>query len=519
MRHLRAAVLAALCLFQSVLSAAAQDITLTAPDGAVEISGTLLGFDGEFYRIDTIYGVLTVDGTGVNCEGPACPNLTNYVAELVISGASSMADVLVPALVEAFALRSGYSVLRDASNDNLLLYELNNQQSGDTIARFAINATTTDEGFADLLANEADIAMALREIRNAEADRAEEAGLGDLRQDNRSRVVALSALIPVTEIGNPVKSLSALQLAQVFAGKITNWKELGGVDAPISLHLPAPGSGLWQAIQDGLMTPANLRFSSKILYYQSLSDLVRSVQFDPFALGISAFERTGGTLPMKLSGGCGHEISATRRGIKTEDYPLSTPMYFYVPAVRQPKVVRDFLRYVQSDAAQIVVRRAGYVDQASEQIPMAAQGERLVNAIGQAGAAVQLEDLQKMVTELSPLKRLTTTFRFTTGVSQLDAHSLSNVELLAQRLERGDFDGHELVFVGFSDGSGGASANLQVSLRRADKVLQAVQAAAETADLSQVTLTSTGYGEAFPVACDDTAWGRGVNRRVEVWLR
>ena len=519
MRHLRAAVLAALCLFHGVLTAAAQDITLSAPDGAVEISGTLLGFAGEFYRIDTIYGVLTVDGTGVNCEGPACPSLTNYVAEVVISGASSMADVLVPALVEAFALRNGYSILRDASNDNLVLYELNNQQSGETIARFAINATTTDEGFADLIANEADIAMALREIRDPEAARAEESGLGDLRHDNRSRVLSLSALIPVTEVGNPVKSLSALQLARVFAGKIENWKELGGVDAPISLHLPAPGSGLLQAIEDELMKPANLKLSSKVLYYPHLSDLVRSVQFDPFALGISAYERTGGTLPMKLTGGCGHEISATRRGIKTEDYPLSTPMYFYIPALRQPKVVRDFLRYVQSDAAQFVIRRAGYVDQASEEIPMAAQGERLVNAIGQAGKAVSIEDLQQMVVDLSPLRRLTTTFRFTAGVSELDAHSLSNVELLAQRLERGDFDGQELTFVGFSDGSGGASANLHVSLRRANRVLEAVKTASETADLSQVTLKSSGYGEAFPVACDDTAWGRRVNRRVEVWVR
>lgn len=55
MRHLRAAALAALCLVHSVFAAAAQDITLTAPDGAVEISGTLLGFDGEFYRLDTIF--------------------------------------------------------------------------------------------------------------------------------------------------------------------------------------------------------------------------------------------------------------------------------------------------------------------------------------------------------------------------------------------------------------------------------------------------------------------------------
>ena len=90
---------------------------------------------------------------------------------------------------------------------------------------------------------------------------------------------------------------------------------------------------------------------------------------------------------------------------------------------------------------------------------------------------------------------------------------------ITRSLERGDFDGQELTFVGFSDGSGGASANLQVSLRRANRVLEAVKAASETADLSQVTLKSSGYGEAFPVACDDTAWGRRVNRRVEVWVR
>ena len=112
MRYLRAAILAALGICLSFAQTAAQDITLTARDGAVEISGTLLGFDGEFYRLDTIYGELTIDGTGVNCEGPACPNLTNFIAEVVISGASSMADVLMPALVEAFALRNGFSILR-----------------------------------------------------------------------------------------------------------------------------------------------------------------------------------------------------------------------------------------------------------------------------------------------------------------------------------------------------------------------------------------------------------------------
>ena len=48
---------------------------------AVELSGTLLGFDGEFYRVETDYGELTVDNA-TSCAGPGCPNLADFVAEV-----------------------------------------------------------------------------------------------------------------------------------------------------------------------------------------------------------------------------------------------------------------------------------------------------------------------------------------------------------------------------------------------------------------------------------------------------
>ena len=67
----RAAVFAALLLFSVWGTAHAQDVTVKSPDGQVELSGTLLGFDGEFYRLDTVYGEMTIDGSGVRCEGPA----------------------------------------------------------------------------------------------------------------------------------------------------------------------------------------------------------------------------------------------------------------------------------------------------------------------------------------------------------------------------------------------------------------------------------------------------------------
>ena len=54
---------------------------LKSRDGAIELSGTLLGFNGEFYRVETVYGELTVDGSGVTCDGPGCPSLTDYIAQ------------------------------------------------------------------------------------------------------------------------------------------------------------------------------------------------------------------------------------------------------------------------------------------------------------------------------------------------------------------------------------------------------------------------------------------------------
>ena len=248
MAFFRAALAAALLVAAPALiglarPAAAQDVTLTSRDGQVEIGGTLLGFDGEFYRVDTIYGELTIDGSGVICDGPGCPSLTGFVARIAFSGAGSMAETLLPALVEGFALRNGYVTERLPGRDaRELHYTLSTPEPLTEIAEFTFRATNTDEGFADLLANEADIVMTTREIRLMEKALAQEAGMGDMTLPNRSRVVALDAIVPVISPENPVRSLSIPELAQVFAGEIDNWQMLDGQDAPITLVMAAAQS-------------------------------------------------------------------------------------------------------------------------------------------------------------------------------------------------------------------------------------------------------------------------------------
>jgi phosphate transport system substrate-binding protein len=38
-------------------------------------------------------------------------------------------------------------------------------------------------------------------------------------------------------------------------------------------------------------------------------------------------------------------------------------------------------------------------------------------------------------------------------------------------------------------------------------------------NLDRINITTTAFGEAMPMACDNTEWGRDVNRRVEIWVR
>ena len=514
----RAAVCVALFFF-ATSQGVAQDVTLLSRDGKVELSGTLLGFDGEFYRLRTEYGELTVDGSGVTCDGPGCPNLQDFVAEVAFSGSATMGAVLMPALIEAFATRTDHEVAREDSDPTHFDLLLTNRTSGKLVARFGFRATNTDEGFADLLADEADVVMALREIRKEERINARDAGMGDLTGNNRSRVLSLDAVVPVVAPANPIKDISPLTLARVFSGQIDNWKALGGPDAPIELHLPSAASGLSQAIEDQVMIPAKLELAKDVIRHDLPGQLSAAVSRDVFALGITSYAERANLQVLTLSGSCGFALDAGRRTIKTEDYPFTAPMFLYFPARRLPLIAREFLAFTRGPSAQNVIRRAGFVDQAPEEVSVDAQGNRFANAITVAGGETTLQELQRMTATLTPMARLTTSFRFEAGSIRLDAQSRSNVQQLARALEQGTYDARSMLFVGFSDGDGAARANRDIALRRAEAVLRAVKAAAVATDLERVNLNVDAFGEALPMACDDTAWGRQVNRRVEVWVR
>ncbi|WP_380056060.1 substrate-binding domain-containing protein [Falsihalocynthiibacter sp. SS001] len=514
MSILRAAVCAALFVFTPLL-AHGQDVTLSSLDGGVTLSGELESYDGEFYRVRTDYGVLTLDGSGVYCTGPACPSLEGYVAEITFSGAESIGAELLPALWERFASKHGYSMARESLSDTDFTLVL--AQAENDVARIRFELGSSDFGLEKFLAEEADIALSLREANEEERALALENGIGRLNRIQNTRILGLDGVVPVVAKTNPVTAISLSQLAQVLSGEIVNWQDIGGIDAPIEVHLREDGSGLLQRATLEILEEGDKLSDAATRHLQDAS-LADAVARDPFAIGLTSLSNGSNVTAMSLLGGCGFPFRATHEAVKAEDYPLTAPLFMYVPSRRFPKVVREFFAFLSTPNAAQVVADLGFVNQVPHEIPVSAQGERLANAILRAGEETSLEDVQSMVAELRDGQRLTTTFRFEAGSSRMDAQSQANVARLAEVLEAGLFGDRKLTFVGFSDGDGSAAANRKIALRRAEAVEAAVLAEATLFDPARMGVESKGYGEAMPMACDETAWGSKVNRRVEAWL-
>jgi phosphate transport system substrate-binding protein len=155
--------------------AAAQDVTLTARDGGLALTGTLQGWDGEFYRIETEYGPLTVDGQGVICDGPGCPDLTAPRIPVRIVGEAGPGRDLIPPLVAAFARARGL----DHAVDQDGIARLTDPKTEQVLAEFSFQPLPVTEARAALLAGRAELILAT----------ATEPDLG-------SRPLAFDALVP-----------------------------------------------------------------------------------------------------------------------------------------------------------------------------------------------------------------------------------------------------------------------------------------------------------------------------------
>ncbi|HAR49554.1 MAG TPA: phosphate ABC transporter substrate-binding protein, partial [Smithella sp.] len=108
--------------------------------------------------------------------------------------------------------------------------------------QMSLSGGGSGEGAKALIDKTAHIANMSREMKKEEIELAKTKGVNPV-----ANVVANDAIVPVVHPKNKVKNLSIDQLSQIYQGKITNWKELGGEDLKIVVISRDSSSGTFES--------------------------------------------------------------------------------------------------------------------------------------------------------------------------------------------------------------------------------------------------------------------------------
>lgn len=488
-------------------AARAQDVTLSSLDGTITVSGDLIAYDGEYLRLETEFGPLTLDARGLSCAGPGCPLLTGGVAEVSIEGAQVIAEHLFPAVLSAFAQVQGLE-LTETRGAGETLFDLRDTDGGGPVMRLRLRASSSDAGLLALVSGETDLALSLIPLQDP---------------DFLLHVLALDAFVPVASSVGVIDRIGMNDLLALMQDP-NGRQALGGEgsETELTLHLRNVDSGEHHALGARLHAVGIDSLTDGAIRHLSNAGLARAVARDPFALGMTLRSQAQ-TLPdVTMIDACGLPVTPEPFALKAGAYPLTQPLYAIQLRQRLPLRLRQLLEFFASAEAGQAIQAAGFTEARPEQAPASGQGLRLIRSLRlpeSADAEGFLDSLRRTGDLMLETQQLSLAFRFEPGTAQIDATSLVNIRRLARDIEAGVYDGQGIILTGFSDSLGDAAANHSLSLRRAEAVRAELIEAAPLRDPARVEVSVEGMGILLPVACNDAEWGRALNRRVEVWLR
>jgi len=182
--------------------------------------------------------------------------------------------------------------------------------------------------------------------------------------DNERRVqlapVAWDALVVITHKDNPVDNISLDQLRAMFKGELTNWKQLGGNDAPLELYVrKGKISGVGRTLRELLFYNYDEEFVAKHVVEESAT-LEKDMVTNPNGVGVtgvsSARKLKGVAKILKLEG-----KEPSYNNIKTGQYLLYRPLYIVTRVDEKNPEVKKFVHFVSSDEGAKIMRSVGTV--------------------------------------------------------------------------------------------------------------------------------------------------------------
>lgn len=209
-------------------------------------------------------------------------------------------------------------------------------------------------GIAALINGTTDIATASRAMKQ------------DEKLKLRDRYQTMGIEIPVAKDGlsvyvhesSTIKELSFDQLRDIYMGKITNWKQVGGPDVRITLYGRENSSGTYVYFKDEVLLGED--FAAQCQTLPGTAAVVNAVAQDPNGIGYGGAAYAKGVRECAVrKDAASPAVLPGKDTVKDGSYPLSRPLFFYTrksPAGDTKK----FIDWVLSDEGQAIVTEVGY---------------------------------------------------------------------------------------------------------------------------------------------------------------
>lgn len=234
-------------------------------------------------------------------------------------------------------------------------------QKVDSNVSIAVTGGGTGTGIAALINGTVDIANASRDIKQDELEAAQKNGVTPVEH-----AVAIDALAVIVNPQNSVSQLTIAQLSDIFTGRITNWNEVGGSDAPIVLVSRESNSGthvyfLENVVRRGDSSSEDI-FAAQTLMMPSSVGVTSEVSRNPNAIGYDGLGYvTEGEKMIALAQDAGSPyVLPSVASAADGSYPLSRYLYMYT-AGEPTGAIADYLAWILGSEGQAIVAQLGFV--------------------------------------------------------------------------------------------------------------------------------------------------------------
>jgi len=214
--------------------------------------------------------------------------------------------------------------------------------------KISVSGGGSGNGIKALIDGSTDIAMASRAMEPKEIE------LAKSKSENPVQtVIAIDAIVPVVNPTNTLKAVTLAQLKDLYTGKITSWKELGGT-GPVVVVSRDTSSGTYECWEKMVMKkervfPAAMMQASNGAVVQTVSKNKNAIGY----IGLGYMDAT--TKPLTVDG-----VTASAETAKSKQYPISRELYIYTNGA-PAGAVKGLVDFLLGAEGQKLVKEVGYV--------------------------------------------------------------------------------------------------------------------------------------------------------------